>query len=100
MRYSFTCSTAADAHSHGSPVAHMGIVGLTEQGNNARALLRHPQQYKAQAQDCCPPHIIRDITHSKVQQLLDCSIVCCATVGHPNDKHASIPDMQYLVSDH
>ncbi|KAA6422990.1 MAG: hypothetical protein FRX49_06978 [Trebouxia sp. A1-2] len=73
-------SLTSDADSHGSSIAHMGIVGLTEQGHNARALLRHPQQNKAQAQDRRPPHVIRDVTHSKVQQLLDCGIVCRAAV--------------------
>lgn len=93
-----TCSTTADTDSHGSTIAHMGVVGLTEQGDDAGALLWHTQQHKAQAQHCSSPHIIRDITDGKVQQLLDGSIVCCATVRHANHKHASIPAQKVNIT--
>lgn len=74
-----TCTCDTDGHC--STIPHMRIEALRQQRNNLWALLRSPQQYKAQAEHCSTPDVVTHVRHSKVKQTLYCCIVACSPAG-------------------
>ena len=75
----------------GRAVADVGVVGLRQQGDDGRALVRHAQQQEAEVEHGGAAHVVADVADGVVQQLLQHAVVGGAPVRHADHKHAAIP---------
>ena len=92
-----TCTSTSDADSHASSVTQVWVVRLSEEADNARALIRASEQDKAQVENCCATHAVVHIAHRKVQKLLDAAVVVRTSVRQADRKHTAVTAPVFLL---
>lgn len=58
------------------------------------------EHQKTKVNYCGSSHIVRNVLHRDLKQLLDNLVACSTSVGHSKSEATSIPDCGVIVLDH